>query len=132
MNLENKILELKNTKKKLKSDLSQVQDLNRTKNVDDVLHSELEKIRSRSDEELKSQRRQLVEIHNNEVKILRDQLDHCKEQQERVDSKLKSKERQYDDLMGEYRVIRSKLESEVHEFRGEVKVKNFELERLNL
>jgi hypothetical protein len=29
-------------------------------------------------------------------------------------------------------VIRSKLESECHELRGEIKVKSFELERLNL
>lgn len=34
--------------------------------------------------------------------------------------------------MSDYRVIRSKLESECHELRSEIKVKSFELERLNL
>lgn len=132
LNLENKVLDLKNTKRKLKSELSQVSDLNKTKSLDEMLHSELDKIRTRSDEELKTQKKQMLEIHANEMKILREQADNFREQTERLDLKLKAKERQYDELMGEYRVIRSKLEGEVHELRGELKVKSFELERLNL
>jgi len=94
LNLENKIIDLKNAKKKLKSDLAQVQDLSKSKSVDELLHSELDKIRMKSDEELKSQKKQILEIHANETKIMRDQIDNFKDSNEKLESKLRSKERQ--------------------------------------
>lgn len=129
---DDKIVDLKNTKKKLKNDLSKLNDLSKTKNMDEMLQTELEKIRTKSTEELKLQKKHAEDIHQNEVKILRDQLDHTIENTDKLELKLRSRERQYDDLMSEYRVIRSKLESECHELRSEIKVKSFELERLNL
>jgi predicted nuclease with TOPRIM domain len=100
--------------------------------MDEMLHTELEKIRTKSDEELKSQKKMLADMHSNELKILRDQFDQLKELNEKLEHKLRSRENQYDDLMSDYRVIRSKLENECHELRSEIKVKSFELERLNL
>jgi len=107
-------------------------DLSKTKHLDEMLHTELEKIRTKSDEELKSQKKMLADMHSNELKILRDQFDQLKELNEKLEHKLRSRENQYDDLMSDYRVIRSKLENECHELRSEIKVKSFELERLNL
>lgn len=92
--LENKVIDLKSAKKKLKGDLNQLSEFNRTKNVDEMLQNELEKIRTKSDEEIKSQKRQVLEIHASEIKILRDQVDHLKELTEKLDLKLKSKEHQ--------------------------------------
>jgi chromosome segregation ATPase len=101
LNLENKIMDLKSAKKKLKSELSQVSDLNKNRSVDEMLHNELDKIRTKSDDELKNQKKQLIEIHANEIKILRDQVDHLKDQNDKIEMKLKSKERQYDELMSD-------------------------------
>jgi len=76
-------MDLKNTKRKLKSELSQVGDMNKTKSVDEMLHNELEKLRAKSDDELKSQKKMLADIHANELKILRDQLETLREQNDK-------------------------------------------------
>jgi len=76
-------MDLKNTKRKLKSELSQVGDMNKTKSMDEMLHNELEKLRAKSDDELKSQKKMLADIHANELKILRDQLETLREQNDK-------------------------------------------------
>jgi len=76
-------MDLKNTKRKLKSELSQVGDMNKTKSLDEMLHNELEKLRAKSDDELKSQKKMLADIHANELKILRDQLETLREQNDK-------------------------------------------------
>lgn len=69
--------------------------------MDESLQAELERIRAKADEELKIQKRQAEEIHSSEVKLLREQLENAKEHVDKLDLKLKAKERQYDDLMSE-------------------------------
>jgi len=101
LNRDNKILDLKNTKRKLKNELSQMGDLSKTKHMDEMLHTELEKIRTKSDEELKSQKKMLADMHSNELKILRDQFEQLKELNDKLEHKLRSRENQYDDLMSD-------------------------------
>jgi len=67
-----------------------------------------------------------------EVKILKEQVESLKDANDKYEGRIRSKERQYDEVMSEYRLIRTKLEGEMNELRSEVKVKSFELERLNL
>jgi len=54
---DDKITDLKNAKKKLKQELSQLSDMNKNKNVDDLLKSELEKLRVKTDDEVKNQKK---------------------------------------------------------------------------
>lgn len=91
---EEKISDLKNDKKKLKNELSQISDLNKTRNIDEIIQTELNKLRTKSDEELKRQRKQVEAIHSNETKILRDQVELNKEQIDKLELKLKSREQQ--------------------------------------
>lgn len=67
-----------------------------------------------------------------EVKILKEQVESLKDANDKYEGRIRSKERQQDEVMSEYRLIRTKLEGEMNELRSEVKVKSFELERLNL
>jgi chromosome segregation ATPase len=76
---DDKITDLKNAKKKLKQELAQLSDINKNKNVDDLLKSELEKLRIKTDEEVKNQKKYLLEVHQNEIKILKEQIDSLKE-----------------------------------------------------
>lgn len=76
---DDKITDLKNAKKKLKQELSQLSDMNKNKNVDDLLKSELEKLRVKTDDEVKNQKKYMGEIHQNEIKILKEQIDSLKE-----------------------------------------------------
>jgi len=71
-------------------------------------------------------------MHMSEVKILKEQVESLKDANDKYEGRIRSKERQYDEVMSEYRLIRTKLEGEMNELRSEVKVKSFELERLNL
>lgn len=54
---DDKIVDLKNAKKKLKQELAQLSDVSKNKNVDDLLKSELEKLRVKTDEEVKNQKK---------------------------------------------------------------------------
>jgi len=72
---DEKISDLKNNKRKLKQELSQMTDMAKNKNVDDMLKNELDKLRVKTDEEVKNQKKYLQEIHYNEVKILKEQLE---------------------------------------------------------
>jgi len=54
---DDKIIDLKNAKKKLKQDLNQLSEMSKNKNADDLLKSELEKLRVKTDEEVKNQKK---------------------------------------------------------------------------
>lgn len=129
---DDKITDLKNTKKKLKQDLNQLSEVSKNKNVDELLRNELEKLRVKTDDEVKNQKKYMQEMHSSEVKILKEQVESLKDSNDKYEGRIRSKERQYDEVMSEYRLIRTKLEGEMNELRSEVKVKSFELERLNL
>lgn len=130
--LEEKITDIKTEKKKLKNDLKNIENIQKTKNIDDYLKNELDKLRVKSEEDIKNQRIQMQEIHNNEIKLLSTRNDKLEEHNEKLETKLKIKEKQYEDLMGNYTILRSKLESECNELRSEIKVKSFELDRMNI
>lgn len=91
---DDKIADLKNAKKKLKQELAQLSDVHKNKNVDDLLKSELEKLRVKTDEEVKNQKKYMQEVHQNEIKILKEQIDSLKESNDKYEGRIRSKERQ--------------------------------------
>jgi len=98
--LEEKISDLKTEKKKIKNDLKNIESIQKTKNIDDYLKNELEKLRVKSEEDIKNQRIQMQDLHNNEIKLLSNRNDKLEEQNEKLETKLKIKEKHYEELMG--------------------------------
>lgn len=54
---DDKITDLKNAKKKLKQELNTLSEVTKNKNVDELLRNELEKLRVKTDEEVRNQKR---------------------------------------------------------------------------
>jgi chromosome segregation ATPase len=98
---DDKITDLKNTKKKLKQDLNQLSEVSKNKNVDELLRNELEKLRVKTDDEVKNQKKYMQEMHSSEVKILKEQVESLKDANDKYEGRIRSKERQYDEVMSE-------------------------------
>lgn len=54
---DDKITDLKNAKKKLKQELNTLSEVTKNKNVDELLRNELEKLRVKTDEEVRNQKK---------------------------------------------------------------------------
>jgi len=76
---DDKITDLKNAKKKLKQELNTLSESSKNKNVDELLRNELEKLRVKTDEEVRNQKKYMQEMHLSEVKILKEQVESLKD-----------------------------------------------------
>jgi len=54
---DDKITDLKSAKKKLKQELNTLSEVTKNKNVDELLRNELEKLRVKTDEEVRNQKK---------------------------------------------------------------------------
>lgn len=130
-NLTSSLAELKLSKEELYAKLVENRNQNQL-NYEQKLSEEIEKLSARSKLELEEIRVRQCNTYEREIKSLKDHRDVILLEVDKAQTSYRDKCAQYENLLLEYKQFQVKMQGETSELRSLLKIKSFDLDRLQL